>query len=114
MENNSIFKKIIKKEIPSEIIYQDEIVTAFKDIKPQAPIHILIIPNILIQTLNEINKKNKNTLAHMLCISIKIAKQKKIDQEGYRIIINCNKNAGQEIHYLHMHLVGGKKLGKFC
>lgn len=110
MSNDSIFKKIIEKKIPANIIYEDEIVTAFKDIKPKAPIHILVIPNILIASSNDINKKNKDILGHMFYVAVNIAKQKKINKEGYRIIVNCNKNAGQEINYLHMHLLGGEKL----
>lgn len=105
-----IFKKIIKKEIPTNIIYQDKLVTAFPDIVPKAPVHILIIPNIFIKNLNYINKKNKNIFAHMLYVAVKIAKQKKISRKGYKIIINCNKNGGQEINYLHIHLLGGEKL----
>ncbi|CAL4323048.1 histidine triad nucleotide-binding protein [Buchnera aphidicola] len=114
MKNNNIFEKIIKKTIPSDIVYQDEILTAFKDIKPIAPTHILIIPNIFISCANEINKENCYILGHMFYISTIVAKKEKIDQDGYRIIINCNKNGGQEINYLHMHLLGGKKLGKMC
>lgn len=108
--NNLIFKKIIKKEIPAKIIYKDKLVTAFEDIKPKARVHILIIPNIFIQTSNEINKENKHIFAHMFYIAVKIAKQKKISEDGYKIILNCNKNGGQEINYLHMHLLGGEKL----
>ncbi|AEO08704.1 purine nucleoside phosphoramidase [Buchnera aphidicola str. Ak (Acyrthosiphon kondoi)] len=113
MQDDSIFKKIITKKIPAHIVYQDEKVTAFKDIKPKAPVHILIIPNVFIASLNDINKKNKSILSHMFYVATDIAKRKKISQEGYRIIINCNKNGGQEINYLHMHLLGGKKLGSF-
>ncbi|QCI24992.1 histidine triad nucleotide-binding protein [Buchnera aphidicola (Rhopalosiphum padi)] len=105
-----IFKKIINKETSTKIVYQDEIVTAFEDISPKAPIHILIIPNTFIKTSNDINEKNKNIFAHMFYIAVKVAKDKKISEDGYKIIINCNKNGGQEINYLHMHLVGGEKL----
>lgn len=110
MSNHSIFKKIIEKKTPANIIYQDKIITAFEDIKPKAPVHILIIPNIFIASSNDINKKNKDILGHMFYIAVHIAKQKNISKGGYRILINCNKNAGQEINYLHMHLLGGKKL----
>ncbi|QCI17751.1 histidine triad nucleotide-binding protein [Buchnera aphidicola (Acyrthosiphon lactucae)] len=113
MQNNLIFENIIKKKIPAQIIYQDEKVTAFKDINPKAPVHILIVPNFFIASSNDINKKNKSILGHMFYIAVDIAKQKKISKEGYRIIINCNKNGGQEINYLHMHLLGGKKLKSF-
>ncbi|QCI24423.1 histidine triad nucleotide-binding protein [Buchnera aphidicola (Muscaphis stroyani)] len=110
MENSLIFTKIIHGKIPANIVYQDKIVTAFKDIKPKAPIHILIIPNTFIKSLNEINTNNKNIITHMLYTSIQIAKKNNISEKGYRIIINCNEHAGQEINYLHMHLLGGKKL----
>ncbi|QFQ32527.1 histidine triad nucleotide-binding protein [Buchnera aphidicola (Aphis fabae)] len=110
MNNHLIFQKIIKREISSNILYQDQIVTAFEDINPKAPIHILIVPNDFIKTANDINQKNQNIIAHMFCIAIKMAKEKKISKDGYKIIINCNKNGGQEINYLHMHLLGGIKL----
>lgn len=111
MQDSIIFKDIINRKIPAEIIYQDTIVTAFKDIKPKAPVHILIVPNLFIESLNDIDKKNKDILTHMFYIAIKIAKKKNIHQKGYRIVINCNTYGGQEINYLHMHLLGGKILG---
>ncbi|QCI20493.1 histidine triad nucleotide-binding protein [Buchnera aphidicola (Brachycaudus cardui)] len=110
MNNESIFQDIINKKIQTNIVYQDTIITAFEDINPKAPVHILIVPNIFIKSSNEINKKNKYILAHMFYIAVKIAKKQKISREGYKIIINCNKNGGQEINYLHMHLLGGKEL----
>lgn len=110
MQDGLIFKKIINKKIPAHIVYQDHKVTAFKDIQPKAPVHILIVPNIFIATANEINKNNKYILAHMFYIAVKIAKKEKISKEGYKIMINCNKNGGQEINYLHMHLLGGIRL----
>ncbi|QNS02035.1 MAG: HIT domain-containing protein [Buchnera aphidicola (Pentalonia nigronervosa)] len=110
MQNHTIFQDIINKKIPADIVYQDRIITAFKDIKPKAPIHILIVPNIFIKSLNKIDKSNKHVLEHMIYTAIKIAKSAKISQDGYKIIINCNKNGGQEINYLHMHLLGGEKL----
>lgn len=114
MKNNNVFEKIINKTIPSDIVYQDKIVTAFRDIKPIAPIHILIVPNIFIACANEINKKNSYILGHMFYISTIIAKEENIHHNGYRTVINCNKHGGQEIDYLHMHLLGGKKLGRMC
>ncbi|WP_425619541.1 histidine triad nucleotide-binding protein [Buchnera aphidicola] len=110
MKDGLIFKKIINKEISANIIYEDQIVTAFQDIKPKALVHILIIPNIFIASSNDINETNKHILAHMFDIAVKIAKKQNISQEGYKIIVNCNKNGGQEINYLHMHLLGGEEL----
>lgn len=111
MLEDTIFDKIIKKKILVDIIYQDNLVTAFKDINPQAPIHILIIPNIRICNLNDVKEKDEKILGRLITASVKIAKKNKIDKSGYRIIINCNKNGGQEIYYLHLHLLGGKYLG---
>lgn len=111
MSKETIFEKIINKKIFTDIIYQDELVTAFYDIKPQAPLHILIIPNIKIKNTNDILKKDEIILGRMVRVASKLAKKNKIDQSGYRLIINCNKNGGQEIYYMHMHLLGGKYLG---
>ncbi|NIG99309.1 MAG: HIT domain-containing protein [Buchnera aphidicola (Periphyllus acericola)] len=113
MNTKNIFQKIIKKKISAEIIYQDKKITAFNDISPRAPIHIIIIPNNFIKNINYIDKKNLNILSYMMYKSIKIAKNKKIHKSGYRIVINCNKNGGQTIPYLHIHLLGGKKLQNF-
>lgn len=110
MKDEHIFKKIIDKKISSEIVYQDNKVTAFKDIKPKAPVHILVIPNIFIESSDKVNEKNKDYFLHMFYIATKIAKKLNINKSGYRLILNCNKNAGQEIKYVHLHILGGKKL----
>lgn len=110
MKKEEIFIKIIKKEIFADIVYQDNFVTAFKDIKPKAPIHILIVPNIFISTINHIKEEHKYLFGHMIFVASKIAFKKKISKTGYRIIFNCNKDAGQEIFYVHMHLIGGCNL----
>ncbi|WP_343188879.1 histidine triad nucleotide-binding protein [Buchnera aphidicola (Neophyllaphis varicolor)] len=112
-EKKNIFEKIIKKEIKSEIVYQDEKITAFKDINPKAPIHIIIVPNKFIKNMNEITIKHSKIIFHMFYTAVKIAKMKNIDFSGYKLIINCNKDGGQIIPYLHMHLIGGIKLSNF-
>ncbi len=109
--NNNIFSKILNNEIKSDIIYKNKYITAFNDIKPQAPIHIIVIPNIYIKNINNINKSNIYILSKMLLACRKIAKFKNINKSGYRLIINCNKDSGQEINYLHIHIIGGKFLG---
>lgn len=111
INKDNIFEKIIKKKIKSKIVYQNNSLTAFEDINPKAPIHILIIPNKKIKNINQININNKDLIAEMIFIAVKIAKKRKIEKNGYRIVINCNKDGGQEIPYLHIHLLGGKKLG---
>lgn len=108
---SNIFSKIISKEVSANILYEDNLITAFYDIYPKAPIHIIIIPNINISSMNNIKKSHKNLLGHMLIIASKLAKKLLIHKSGYRIIINCNKNGGQEIYHLHMHLLGGCYLG---
>ena len=111
MEKN-IFEKIRDKEAPANIVYQDEYITAFEDIYPDAPIHILIIPNKKIVSLNDINEEDTIYLSKILLTAKNLAKQFNIDESGYRLITNCNKDGGQEIDYLHFHLVGGVRLGK--
>lgn len=111
MAEETIFSKIIRKEIPADIVYQDELVTAFRDIAPQAPHHILIIPNVLIPTVNDIQPQHEAALGRMLAVAAKIAKQEGIAEDGYRLIMNCNKHGGQEVYHIHMHLLGGKALG---
>ncbi|QCI19404.1 HIT domain-containing protein [Buchnera aphidicola] len=110
-----IFKNIILRKCFAIIEYQDELITAFEDKNKLAPIHILIVPNNYIQSMAYVKSKNKLLLGHMLYVATKLAKKFNISKNGYRIIINCNKHGGQEIPYLHIHLLGGKKLSNhFC
>ena len=111
MAAETIFSKIIRKEIPANIVYQDELVTAFRDIAPQAPTHILIIPNKLIPTVNDVTTEDEATLGRLFTVAAKIAQQEGIADDGYRLIMNCNKHGGQEVFHIHMHLLGGEHLG---
>lgn len=111
MSEETIFSKIIRREISSDIVYQDELVTAFRDISPQAPVHILIIPNILIPTVNDVKPEHEQALGRMMVVAAKIAEQQGIAEDGYRLIVNCNHHGGQEVYHIHMHLLGGEKLG---
>ncbi|HDL7709241.1 TPA: purine nucleoside phosphoramidase [Yersinia enterocolitica] len=111
MAEETIFSKIIRREIPTDVVYQDELVTAFRDIAPQAPTHILIIPNILIPTVNDVTAEHEATLGRMITVAAKLAEQEGIAEDGYRLIINCNRHAGQVVYHIHMHLVGGRELG---
>lgn len=108
----TIFSKIIRKEIPANILYQDELVTAFRDISPQAKTHILIIPNKFIPTVNHIQADDELALGRLFTVAAKLAQQEGIAEDGYRLIMNCNKHGGQEVFHIHMHLVGGEPLGK--
>lgn len=111
MAEETIFSKIIRREIPADVVYQDELVTAFRDISPQAPTHILIVPNVLIPTVNDVTSAHEGALGRMITVAAKIAEQEGIAQDGYRLIVNCNRHGGQEVYHIHMHLVGGRVLG---
>ncbi|MCB0117110.1 MAG: purine nucleoside phosphoramidase [Caldilineaceae bacterium] len=111
MAEETIFSKIIRKEIPSQMVYQDELVTAFRDISPQAPVHILIIPNKVIPTVNDVSQEDEITLGRLFTVAAKLAEQEGVAEDGYRLLINCNRHGGQEVYHLHMHLMGGRPLG---
>jgi histidine triad (HIT) family protein len=111
MTGETIFSKIIRREIPADIVYQDDQVTAFKDINPQAPVHILIIPNKLIPTANDVTPADEQMLGHMFTVAAQVAKEQGVAESGYRLLINCRDHAGQEVYHLHMHLLGGRPLG---
>ena len=108
--SETIFDKIISKEIPSDIVYEDDEFIAFKDINPQAPIHILIIPKEKIQTINDLEEKDSVTIGRMVLIGKKIAQEFLIDKDGYRLIFNCNEHGGQTVYHIHLHLIGGRSL----
>ena len=112
MAEETIFSKIIRQEIPTPLLYQDELVTAFRDITPQTNTHVLIIPNKLIPTINDVTEDDELTLGRMITVAKNIAVQEGIADDGYRLIINCKNNGGQEVYHIHMHLVGGQPLGK--
>jgi histidine triad (HIT) family protein len=107
----TLFEKIIAGEIPAKIVHQDDRVTAFRDISPQAPVHVLIVPNKPIPTVNDVSDEDERTLGHMFIVARDIAKAEGIADDGFRLIINCNKHGGQVVYHLHMHLVGGAPLG---
>ena len=110
MAEETIFSKIIKHEIPSEIVYQDDEVTAFKDISPKAKVHILIVPNKVIPTVNEIEDEDAALIGKMVLTAKKRAKDLGFAENGYRLVINCGEDGGQEVPHLHLHLLGGQKL----
>ncbi|HJS16927.1 MAG TPA: purine nucleoside phosphoramidase [Rheinheimera sp.] len=111
MAQETIFSKIIRREIPADILYQDDLVTAFRDINPRAPTHILIVPNVLIPTVNDVEPEHELALGRLFTVARKLAADAGIAENGYRLIMNCNQHGGQEVYHIHMHLVGGKALG---
>ena len=106
-----VFCKIVKGELPAKVVYEDELVMAFHDINPQAPVHILVIPKEHIPTLNDLEERHRELIGHIFLVIKRIAKEQRIDQSGYRVLVNCNRDGGQEIYHLHFHLLGGKPLG---
>ena len=112
MAEETIFSKIIRKEIPADIVYEDGIVTAFRDISAQAPTHILIIPNKVIPTVNDVTQEDEAVLGRLFTVAAKITKDEGISESGYRLIINCNKDGGQKVFHFHMHILGGRPLGR--
>jgi histidine triad (HIT) family protein len=107
----TLFAKIIRGELPSDKVFQDERVTAFRDINPAAPTHILIVPNKVIPTMNDVTAEDEALLGHMMVVASQLAAQEGIAEDGYRLIINCNEHGGQEVFHLHLHLIGGRRLG---
>ena len=111
MSEETIFSKIIRQEIPAKLLYQDELVSAFHDIGPKAPTHILIVPNKVIPTVNQVTAEDELALGRLFTVARKLAEEEGIAADGYRLIVNCNRHAGQEVFHLHMHLLGGQPLG---
>ena len=111
MSVDTIFSKIIRQEFPTELLYQDELVTAFRDITPKAPTHILIVPNRLIPTVNEVTDADELAMGRLFTVARKLAQEEGIAENGYRLVVNCNRDGGQEVYHLHMHLLGGRPLG---
>ena len=105
-----VFCQIVSKKIPSDIVYQDEEVLAFRDINPQAPVHLLIIPKKHIASLAELTEKETPLMERMVSVASKLAEREGISESGYRLVINCGKEGGQLVMHLHLHLLGGRQL----
>ncbi|RRD39485.1 histidine triad nucleotide-binding protein [Leptotrichia sp. OH3620_COT-345] len=108
---STIFKKIIDKEIPANIVYEDEEFLAFHDINPAAKIHVLVIPKKEIKNLDDASEKDLELLGKLQLTVAKVARILEIAEEGYRVVTNINKNGGQEIYHIHYHILGGEPLG---
>ena len=109
--NDCIFCKILQGEIPSTKVYEDGTVTAFHDINPVAPTHILIIPNKHIPSVNALDTEDETTIGHLFLVGRKLAEEAGISESGYRFITNTGPDSGQIVYHLHLHLLGGRKLG---
>ena len=111
MAQDTIFSRIVRGEIPADIVHQDDLVTAFRDIRPLAPTHILIVPNRAIPTLADASADDEAVLGRMLRVAADLAAAEGIARDGYRVMINCRDHGGQEVYHLHLHLLGGRPLG---
>ena len=105
-----VFCKIVAGEIPSDIIYRDDEVVAFRDINPQSPLHLLIVPKAHIPSLTELTESQSPLVGHMVDIANQLAKNEGVSESGYRLVVNCGKQGGQLVPHLHLHLLGGREL----
>lgn len=107
----TLFEKIVAHEIDADILFQDDEVTAFRDIDPKAPVHILVIPNKPIPSAADVETEDAPVLGRLFVVARQLAEQEGIAADGYRLIVNCREHGGQEVDHLHVHLVGGRRLG---
>lgn len=110
MHSDCVFCKIVRKEIPAEVVYEDGDIVAFKDINAKAPVHLVVIPKKHLSTLNDLGAEDINTAGRILKVISELALSSGIDKRGYRVVVNCNSDGGQEVMHLHFHLLGGRSL----
>ena len=111
MQNSDcIFCKIVDGSIPGDIVFQDDDVIAFRDISPQSPVHLLVMPRQHFTSLNDITQQQASLMGHMICVANQLAKDEGISAIGYRLVINCGKQGGQLVPHLHLHVMGGRQL----
>ena len=113
MSADTIFHKIIRREIPADIVFEDEHVIAFRDIAPQAPVHVLFVPKVDIATLNDVQPPQAEVVGLLAVAAADYAKREGFAEDGYRIVMNCNGDGGQTVFQLHLHLLAGAPLGRF-
>lgn len=108
--SDDLFLKIINREIPANIVYENDDVLAFRDIAPKAPTHILIIPKIHLKTVNDIEPEHAELIGKLFLAAAELAEQEGVAEEGYRLVMNCNPAGGQEVYHIHLHLLGGRQM----
>ena len=111
MAHDTLFSKIVRGIVPADIVYQDDLVTAFRDINPQAPTHVLVVPNRAIATMADVTPEDEPVLGRLMRVAARIAEEEGIADDGYRLLVNCRNHGGQEVYHLHLHLLGGRRLG---
>ncbi|MEE8496080.1 MAG: histidine triad nucleotide-binding protein [Xanthomonadales bacterium] len=107
---DELFLKIINREIPAEIVYETDEVLAFRDINPQAPVHVLIIPKERIATINDLAPEHAELVGKLILTAAEIAREEGLSEDGYRLVMNCNKAGGQMVFHIHLHLLGGRQM----
>ena len=110
MAEETIFSKIIRREIPADIVYQDDLVTAFRDINPQAPTHVLVVPKRHVETLNDLTPEDDGLIGELVRRAAAIARERGLSAGGYRTVFNTNRDAGQTVFHIHLHLLGGRSM----
>jgi histidine triad (HIT) family protein len=113
MAADTIFDKIIRREIPADIVFEDEHLIAFRDIAPQAPVHVLFVPKTPIPTLNDVRPEQAEVIGKLAVAAADFAKREGLAEDGYRVVMNCNGDAGQTVFQIHLHLLAGAPLGRF-
>jgi len=108
--SDDLFEKIIRREIPADIVHEDEEILAFRDIQPQAPVHILIIPKKRIATVNDLDGSQAELVGRMVLVARDLAGKEGIAEDGYRLVMNCNSQGGQSVYHIHLHLLGGRSM----
>lgn len=109
--SETLFEKIIQRKIPADIVYEDDISLAFRDIAPQAPVHLLIIPKKPIATINDMTEADIPLMGHLYWVAKKLAADLGVADDGYRVVMNCNQHGGQTVYHVHLHLLAGKPMG---
>ncbi|MEN6301593.1 MAG: histidine triad nucleotide-binding protein [Armatimonadia bacterium] len=111
MSEDCLFCKIVRGEIPSGMVYEDERVYAFRDIDPQAPVHVLVVPREHIGRVSEVGEGKEELVGHLVWVAAEVARREGVEEDGYRLVINCGEHGGQAVEHLHVHLLGGRAMG---
>ena len=110
MSGSCLFCRIVGREIPADLLYEDDTLVAFRDIAPQAPIHVLVVPRDHIPTANDLRDTHRSLLADLMLAAPKIARDQGLEEDGYRLVLNCQEGAGQSVFHLHLHILGGRPM----
>jgi histidine triad (HIT) family protein len=105
-----IFCRVVEKKLPVKIVVEDDLSVAFEDSNPQAPIHVLVIPKVHISSLNEVRVSERDVMGHLMMMAVRVAEIKKVQQTGYRLVLNTNAQAGQSVFHVHLHVLGGRPM----